>query len=86
MLFDDERAGYTFATDDEALDAFHKLSRFEGIIPALESAHAVAEALKRAPQMSAEHIILVNLSGRGDKDLNTVMDIRGDGAKARGEL
>ncbi len=74
-LFDDERAGYTYATDEEALDAFHKLSRLEGIIPALESAHAVAEALRRAPQMSAEQIILVNLSGRGDKDLNTVMEV-----------
>ena len=68
-----ERAFYTLATDDEALDAFQKLSQFEGIIPALESSHAVAEALKRAPTMPKDSIILVNLSGRGDKDLDTVI-------------
>ncbi|MBI3738196.1 MAG: tryptophan synthase subunit beta, partial [Chloroflexi bacterium] len=73
FFFDTERAGYTFATDDEALAAFQKLSQLEGILPALESAHAVAEALKRAREMSREKIILVNLSGRGDKDLETVM-------------
>jgi len=67
------RAEYTFATDDEALAAFHALCRFEGIIPALESSHAVAEAIKRAPRCSPNQILLVNLSGRGDKDLNTVM-------------
>ncbi len=72
-FFDTERAGYTYATDDEALDAFQKLSQLEGIIPALESAHAVAEVLKRAPQMSPEQILMVNLSGRGDKDLDTVI-------------
>jgi tryptophan synthase beta chain len=71
---DTERAGYTYATDDEALDAFAKLAQIEGIIPALESAHAVAEAMKRARQMRRNQIILVNLSGRGDKDLQTVMD------------
>ncbi|MBZ0298148.1 MAG: tryptophan synthase subunit beta [Anaerolineae bacterium] len=68
-----ERAYYTFATDDEALDAFQKLSHLEGIIPALESSHAVAEAIKRAPTMPKDSIILVNLSGRGDKDLDTVI-------------
>ncbi len=68
-----ERAFYTFATDDEALDAFQKLSQLEGIIPALESAHAVAEVIKRAPQMRADQIVIVNLSGRGDKDLDTVI-------------
>ncbi|MFW6096613.1 MAG: tryptophan synthase subunit beta [Chloroflexota bacterium] len=73
-LRDEERAGYTYATDEEALAAFQTLSKLEGIIPALESAHAVAEAIKRAPAMSEEQIILVNLSGRGDKDLNTVID------------
>lgn len=73
-LRDEERAGYTYATDDEALAAFQTLSRLEGIIPALESAHAVAEAIKRAPKMSDDQIILVNLSGRGDKDLNTVIE------------
>ncbi|MCW5862646.1 MAG: tryptophan synthase subunit beta [Anaerolineae bacterium] len=72
-LRDQERAFYTYATDDEALAAFHELSRTEGIIPALESAHAVAEALKRAPTMRPDQILLVNLSGRGDKDLDTVL-------------
>jgi tryptophan synthase beta chain len=68
-----ERAFYTYATDDEALEAFHTLSKLEGIIPALESAHAVAEAIKRAPTMPRDSILLINLSGRGDKDLDTVM-------------
>ena len=70
-----ERAYYTMATDDEALAAFQTLSRMEGIIPALESSHAVAEAVKRAPTMPKDSILLVNLSGRGDKDLDTVIDI-----------
>ena len=74
-LRDQERAYYTYATDDEALAAFHELSRTEGIIPALESAHAVAEALKRAPTMRPDQILVVNLSGRGDKDLDTVMGV-----------
>ena len=74
-LRDQERAGYTYATDDEALAAFMSLSETEGIIPALESAHAVAEAIKRAPQMRTDQIILVNLSGRGDKDLDTVIRV-----------
>ena len=69
-----ERAFYTHATDDEALEAFQLLCEQEGIIPALESAHAVAEVIKRAPQMSPESIAIVNLSGRGDKDLDTVLD------------
>jgi tryptophan synthase beta chain len=73
LLRDQERAGYTYATDAEALEAFQVLSRTEGIIPALESAHAVAEALKRAPKMRPDEIIIVNLSGRGDKDLDTVI-------------
>jgi tryptophan synthase beta chain len=73
-LRDQERAGYTYATDEEALQAFQMLSEMEGIIPALESAHAVAEALKRAPQMARDQIILVNLSGRGDKDLDSVIE------------
>lgn len=68
-----ERAYYTYATDDEALAALQTLSRTEGIIPALESSHAVAEAIKRAPTMPKDSILLVNLSGRGDKDLDTVM-------------
>ena len=69
-----ERAFYTLATDDETLDAFQLLSQLEGIIPALESAHAVAEVVKRASTMSPDSIILVNLSGRGDKDLDTVIN------------
>ena len=73
MLRDEERAFYTSATDREALDAFSLLCRTEGIIPALESSHAVAEAVKKAPTMRKDQIILVNLSGRGDKDLNTVI-------------
>ena len=66
------RAQYTYATDQEALEAFQTLNILEGILPALESAHAVAEAIKRASSMSPESIIIVNLSGRGDKDLDTV--------------
>lgn len=72
-LHDIGRVTYTNATDDEAMHAFHTLCRFEGIIPALESSHAVAEAIRRAPTLPTDAIILVNLSGRGDKDLNTVM-------------
>ncbi|MEI9896621.1 MAG: tryptophan synthase subunit beta [Chthoniobacter sp.] len=63
------RVDYAFATDDEALDAFQKLSRIEGIIPALESSHAIAHVLKVAPVMLKEDIIIANLSGRGDKDV-----------------
>jgi len=77
LLRDNERAFYTSATDREALDAFSILCKTEGIIPALESSHAVAEALKRAPKMKRDQIILVNLSGRGDKDLNTVISTMG---------
>jgi len=76
-LRDQGRAEYTYATDEEALAAFHALCRLEGIIPALESAHALAEAIKRAPRYPREAILLVNLSGRGDKDLNTVMSQMG---------
>jgi tryptophan synthase beta chain len=77
LLRDMERAFYTFATDDEALQAFSQLCKTEGIIPALESSHALAETIKRAPQMRKDQIILVNLSGRGDKDLNTVTKLLG---------
>jgi tryptophan synthase beta chain len=66
------RAEYTVATDAEALEAFSLLSKLEGIIPALESAHAVAEAVRRAPKMKKNQILLICLSGRGDKDLDTV--------------
>ena len=61
-------------TDDEALDGFMKLARLEGIIPALESAHAIAEVIKVAPTMSKDDLIIVNLSGRGDKDVAQVAD------------
>jgi tryptophan synthase beta chain len=71
-LRDEERAYYSYATDEEALAAFQLLCRLEGIIPALESSHALAEVIKVAPRMRPDEIILVNLSGRGDKDLATV--------------
>jgi tryptophan synthase beta chain len=67
-----ERAEYVYSMDREALDALQQLSKLEGIIPALESAHAVAEAIKRAPCMSPEELMIVNVSGRGDKDMPTV--------------
>ncbi|HTP96366.1 MAG TPA: tryptophan synthase subunit beta [Burkholderiales bacterium] len=71
-LKDSGRAQYVSITDDEALQAFHDLCRLEGIIPALESAHALAYAAKLAPTMATDRILLVNLSGRGDKDMHTV--------------
>lgn len=77
FLRDSKRVRYTFATDEEALSAFELLSRTEGIIPALESAHALAEAIKLAPRLSKNKIILVNLSGRGDKDVQHVAKIKG---------
>ena len=72
------RAEYVGITDQEALDAFHYLCRAEGIIPALESSHAVAHAMKLAKTMPPEQAILVNLSGRGDKDIGTVADLSGE--------
>jgi tryptophan synthase beta chain len=69
------RAQYVAVTDDEAKDAFIKLSRMEGIIPALESAHAVAYAIKLAPQLSKDKVVIVNLSGRGDKDVEIVANL-----------
>jgi tryptophan synthase beta chain len=71
------RAQYVGITDKEALEAFHYLCRVEGIIPALESSHAVAYAMKLAKTMKPEQSILVNLSGRGDKDIGTVADLSG---------
>ena len=71
-LRDASRAEYTYATDDQALEAFMKLARLEGIIPALESAHAVAECMVRAPKLGPDALIIVNLSGRGDKDVAQV--------------
>ncbi len=76
-LKDTKRAEYVSITDDEALAAFHDCCRIEGIIPALESAHALAYATKLAATMDKDKILLVNLSGRGDKDMNTVADARG---------
>ena len=78
-LHDAGRARYTSATDAEALDAFQTLSRLEGIIPALESAHAVAETVKLAPTLPPDKLIVVNLSGRGDKDVQTVAGILEEG-------
>ncbi len=77
-LYDSGRAEYVPVTDDEAVDAFEYLSRTEGIIPAIESAHAVAYAKKLAPQMKQDQIIVVNLSGRGDKDCAAIARYRGE--------
>jgi len=71
-LADLGRIAFLSATDDEALEAFQLLSKLEGIIPALEPAHAVAKVLDLAPQKPKDHIMVVNLSGRGDKDLHSV--------------
>src|SRR6187431_377437 len=76
-LKDSKRAEYVAVTDEEALAAFHELCRSEGIIPALESSHAVAQAMKMAPTMAKDRILLVNLSGRGDKDMHTVAKASG---------
>ena len=76
-LKDSGRAEYVAVTDDEALEAFHKLCRLEGIIPALESSHALAYAAKLAPRMRKDQILLINLSGRGDKDMHTVAEKSG---------
>ena len=76
-LKDSGRAEYATITDDEALQAFHDLCHFEGIIPALESSHALAYAAKLAPTLSADKVLLVNLSGRGDKDMHTVAEKSG---------
>jgi tryptophan synthase beta chain len=77
FLKDSGRAEYAAITDDEALAAFHRLCRTEGIIPALESSHAVAHAIKLAATMKPDQHLLVNLSGRGDKDIGTVADLSG---------
>jgi tryptophan synthase beta chain len=76
-LKDTGRARYVACNDREAMAAFHECTRVEGIIPALESAHALAHAAKMAQQMSPEEIVIVNLSGRGDKDIQTVAAIEG---------
>ncbi len=77
-LYDTGRAQYVAITDDEAVNAFEYLSRTEGIIPAIESAHAVAHAMKIAPEMSKDQIVVVNLSGRGDKDCVSIARYRGE--------
>ncbi|APC40483.1 tryptophan synthase subunit beta [Clostridium estertheticum] len=76
-LHDIHRAQYFSATDDEAVNAFMELTKIEGIIPAIESSHAVAYAMKLAPTLSKDKIIIINLSGRGDKDINTIAQIMG---------
>jgi len=76
-LKDIGRANYTTANDQEALDAFKELTLVEGIMPALETAHALAYVKKKAPSMDSEQVIVVNVSGRGDKDINTVANIEG---------
>jgi len=76
-LKDTGRADYVNITDTEALEGFHALTRMEGIIPALESSHAMAYVLKLAPTMSKDEIIIVNLSGRGDKDMHTMAEREG---------
>lgn len=75
-LHDIKRAEYTVINDSEAIAAFDALCRFEGIIPALESSHALAEAIKRAPLLPKEEILLVNLSGRGDKDMDNIIQYK----------
>lgn len=80
-LHDIGRAEYSVICDDEAIAAFDDLCRFEGIIPAMESSHALAEAIKRAPKMSKDKILLVNLSGRGDKDMENIMRYKEERAK-----
>jgi tryptophan synthase beta chain len=87
-LKDSGRAEYVAATDDEAMQGFGALCRLEGIIPALESSHAVYYAMRLAPQLGSEATIIVNLSGRGDKDIYTVADtlgVRLDETAAGGE-
>ncbi|MGB5648927.1 MAG: tryptophan synthase subunit beta, partial [Sedimenticolaceae bacterium] len=76
-LKDTGRANYVAVTDEEALAAFHRLTRTEGIIPALESSHAIAQAIKMAPGMGKDRNLLINLSGRGDKDMHTVASHQG---------
>lgn len=77
MLYASGRAEYVPVTDDEAVAAFRYLSRMEGIIPAIESAHAVAHAMRLAPEMRPDQILVVNLSGRGDKDVAAIARYQG---------
>jgi tryptophan synthase beta chain len=77
-LYDIGRAQYVAITDDEAVNAFEYLSRTEGIIPAIESSHAVAYALKKAPRMRKDQIMVITISGRGDKDCAAIARYRGE--------
>jgi len=77
FLKDTKRAAYVAVTDRQALDAFHSLARLEGILPALEPAHAVFAAIVRAREMDADEALVVTLSGRGDKDVHTVAESMG---------
>jgi tryptophan synthase beta chain len=74
FLHDSKRVSYTSVDDQSAMDAFQLLARLEGIIPALESAHAVAHGIEVAREMSRDEVLIVNLSGRGDKDVNTALE------------
>ncbi len=88
QLYESGRVEYTSISDEEAVEAFHKLAQTEGILPALESAHAVAEAMKRAPHLGKRMVVLVNLSGRGDKDVDSVLEWdagRGEGSSEASE-
>ena len=73
------RIGYAYATDDEVIESFRFLCETEGILPALESTHAIAYAIRRAPEMRTEQVLCINLSGRGDKDVSEVERILNDG-------
>ena len=77
-LFDAGRAEYVAITDNAAVDAFEYLSRIEGVIPAIESAHAVAHAMKIVPRMEKDQVVIVTLSGRGDKDVAAIARYRGE--------
>jgi len=77
FLRDLKRVEYTYATDKEAMEGFQTLAKIEGIIPALESAHALAYAIKVAPKMKKDQVIIVNLSGRGDKDVYPAAKVLG---------
>jgi tryptophan synthase beta chain len=76
-LKDTGRAEYVGVTDEEAMEAFHALTRMEGILPALESSHAIAYGMKLASEMRPDQTVLINLSGRGDKDVQTVAELEG---------
>ncbi len=84
FLHEQGRIEFTSATDQEAIDAFHLLSSTEGILPALESSHAIAEVTRRAPRMNPDEILLVNLSGRGDKDVESVLEYEAAACAAGG--